>query len=166
MVESATSREERVMGLLASIPDPEIPVINIIELGIIRGVEFAGEQVEVTITPTYTGCPAMDMIESDIKKLLVEQGYKSPIVKTSISPAWTTDWITPEAREKLRDYGIAPPEHSSSDKRILMGEEVDVSCPHCKSDDTLLVSQFGSTPCKAQYKCNTCQEPFDYFKCI
>ena len=155
--------KEAIWEALAEIPDPEIPVINITELGVVRDVKADGQNVEVIITPTYSGCPAMQMIETDIVKHLAEKGFPNPTVTTTLSPAWTTEWLTEEAREKLRKFGIAPPENPSADKSVLGGTPK--ACPHCSSQNTELISQFGSTPCKAQYKCLECLEPFDYFKC-
>lgn len=153
--------------ILSEIPDPEIPVINIKELGILREVKVEGEKVFITVTPTYSGCPAMRLIEDQIKEVLHENKIESFEVKSVLSPAWTTDWITDEAKQKLEDYGIAPPEKGSPNKSLLdpFGPK-DIRCPHCKSKDVKMVSQFGSTACKAHYKCIECLEPFDYFKCI
>jgi ring-1,2-phenylacetyl-CoA epoxidase subunit PaaD len=157
---------EKIMGFLHEIPDPEIPVIDIVELGVIREINALEESIEVTITPTYSGCPAMKQMEDDIKKKLSEKGYKEVKIKTIFNPPWTTDWITEEAKEKLNKYGIAPPEHSSIDKAVLLGKERIVKCPRCASTNTKIISQFGSTACKALYQCSDCLEPFDYFKCI
>lgn len=158
--------KETIFRLLSSIPDPEIPVITIQELGILRDVELTEDTCIITITPTYSGCPAMRAIEDDIKSVLTSNGINKVEVKMVYSPAWTTDWMTAEAKEKLRKYGIAPPEHSTVDKATLLGKSKVVKCPQCNSVDTTMVSQFGSTACKALYKCNACKEPFDYFKCI
>ena len=158
---------EDIFNLLSEIPDPEIPVISIIELGVIRNVEISNDTtVSLKITPTYSGCPAMKQIEDDVRKKLSENGFITIEIKTIFSPAWTTDWITPEAKEKLRKYGIAPPENSTEDKSLLTGKEKKIACPRCKSINTKLISQFGSTACKALYQCQDCLEPFDYFKCI
>lgn len=154
------------MGFLHEIPDPEIPVIDIVELGVIREINALNDSIEITITPTYSGCPAMKQMEDDIKKKLSEKGYKEVKIKTIFNPPWTTDWITDEAKAKLNKYGIAPPEHSSIDKAVLLGKERIVKCPRCASTNTKIISQFGSTACKALYQCNDCLEPFDYFKCI
>ncbi len=154
------------MGFLHEIPDPEIPVIDIVELGVIREINASIDSIEVTITPTYSGCPAMKQMEDDIKKKLSEKGYKEVKIKTIFNPPWTTDWITEEAKDKLNKYGIAPPEHSSIDKAVLLGKERIVKCPRCASTKTKIISQFGSTACKALYQCSECLEPFDYFKCI
>ena len=158
--------ENEVWKILKEIPDPEIPVISIIDLGVVRNVELNGSKAIITITPTYSGCPAMKQMEDDIVKLLKQKGFKSVEVITTYTPAWTTDWINDEAKEKLRVYGIAPPEHSTSDKNVLLGKEKKVACPRCRSIHTKMISQFGSTACKALYQCQDCLEPFDYFKCI
>lgn len=155
--------QKEILAILSEIPDPEIPVINIKELGVLRDVIVNGNEVEVVITPTYSGCPAMKQIEDDIKFALKKNGIESIAVKMVYHPAWTTDWITDEAKEKLRKYGIAPPEKTSLDKGTLTGKKK--KCPHCGSENTEMVSQFGSTACKALYKCLDCKEPFDYFKC-
>lgn len=159
--------QENILSLLSEIPDPEIPVITIVELGVIRDVNVIDDKsIELKITPTYSGCPAMKQIEDDVKKKLKENGFENIKINTVFSPPWTTDWITPEAKEKLRLYGIAPPEHTTEDKSWLTGKHKSISCPRCKSTNTKLISQFGSTACKALYQCQDCLEPFDYFKCI
>lgn len=159
--------KEDILSLLSEIPDPEIPVISIIELGVIRGINIIDEtSIQLKITPTYSGCPAMKQIEDDVRKKLAENGFTNITINTIFSPPWTTDWITPEAKEKLRKYGIAPPEHSTEDKSSLTGKSKTIKCPRCKSQNTKLISQFGSTACKALYQCQDCLEPFDYFKCI
>lgn len=158
--------KDDILKLLSKIPDPEIPVITIAELGVIRNVILNGETVEVKITPTYSGCPAMKRMEDDIREVLTANGFKEIKITLVYSPAWTTDWIPEEAKEKLRVYGIAPPEKTTEDKSWLTGKSKIVKCPRCKSDNTRLVSQFGSTACKSLYQCNDCLEPFDYFKCI
>lgn len=159
--------KEQVWEFLKEIPDPEIPVITIEELGVLRDVEITPTTIIVTITPTYTGCPAMKMFEDDIISALKQNGIENVEIKMVYSPAWTTDWMTKKAKEKLREYGIAPPVDGSADKGVLFanGPKV-VVCPRCKSEKTTLKSQFGSTACKALYVCNDCLEPFDYFKCI
>jgi ring-1,2-phenylacetyl-CoA epoxidase subunit PaaD len=157
---------EHILEKLGEIEDPEIPVISIVELGVIRKVEWNGDTLEVTITPTYSGCPAMKAMEDDIKEILHELAIEKFEIKTTLSPPWTTDWITEEAREKLRQYGIAPPLKSTADKFSLMGKSRDIACPQCGSKNTSMISQFGSTACKALYRCEDCREPFDYFKCI
>lgn len=159
--------KEHIRALLSEIPDPEIPVITIIELGVIRDIDIIDDKsITLKITPTYSGCPAMKQIEDDVRKKLIENGFVNITINTIFSPPWTTDWITPEAKEKLRNYGIAPPEHSTEDKSWLTGKPKTIACPQCKSQNTKLISQFGSTACKALYQCQDCLEPFDYFKCI
>ena len=155
-----------IFSYLTEVLDPEVPVVDIVALGIVRDVKVDGDHVEVTITPTYSGCPAMKVIEDDIKSKLEEKGIKDYSVKTILSPSWTTDWITEEGREKLRDYGIAPPEKATADKNVLFGKPKIVKCPRCGTSNTEMKSQFGSTACKALYFCKECHEPFDYFKCI
>lgn len=155
-----------ILSYLGDVPDPEIPVLSIVDLGIIRKVENTGEAVIITITPTYTGCPAMNVIEEDILSVLKKNGLGNVEIRTILSPAWTTDWITEEAKKKLLAYGIAPPGKASLNKSELSGKPKVVSCPQCRSDNTEMKSQFGSTACKALYVCNDCKEPFDYFKCI
>ncbi|MBC7864841.1 MAG: phenylacetate-CoA oxygenase subunit PaaJ [Bacteroidia bacterium] len=158
--------KENIFHLLSQIPDPEIPVINILELGVLRDVVFVGDKIKIKITPTYSGCPAMKQMEDDIYKLLKQEGIDNAEVEMIYNPAWTTDWITEGAKKKLLEYGIVPPQHSTSDKSHLIGKQKNIACPRCKSLNTELVSQFGSTACKALYKCKDCLEPFDYFKCI
>lgn len=157
--------EKEIWAFLEEVFDPEVPVLTIVDLGIVRKVEVNGEQVVVTITPTYSGCPAMQRIESDIHEKLLEKGVKQLEVVTTLSPAWTTDWLSEEGKRKLREYGIAPPE-DEPDKSVLFAKPIVVPCPKCGSTNTKLVSQFGSTACKAHYQCNDCLEPFDYFKCL
>ena len=157
---------QEIKHILSEIPDPEIPVINIAELGILRAVNNEGGQIKVVITPTYSGCPAMNQIEKDIEKKLIEIGINEFSIEMVYQPAWTTDWMTENAKKKLLDYGISPPERTTFDKRAITGENINVICPLCKSYETKLVSQFGSTACKALYQCEKCLEPFDYFKCI
>ena len=159
--------KQQIWDFLAEIPDPEIPVITIVDLGVLREVEVLSNKVIITITPTYTGCPAMKMFEDDIVKTLHDKGIKNVEIKMVYSPAWTTDWMSDEALEKLNKYGIAPPVKGSNDKGVLFenGPKI-VQCPQCGSKNTVLKSQFGSTACKALYQCEDCLEPFDYFKCI
>ncbi len=154
--------------LLEEVPDPEIPVLNVVEMGIVRGVKSTDSAVEVSITPTYMGCPAMDAIADDIRSQLgpmAEEEGKSLTVDLVYAPAWTTDWLTDSAKDKLERYGIAPP-GTTADKRALNGADPVVRCPRCKGKQTSLVSLFGSTACKAHYRCDDCAEPFDHFKCI
>lgn len=155
---------EEIWNLLEQVSDPEVPVLTIVDLGIVREVEIKGENaICITITPTYSGCPAMQVIEQGIRELL-DSEYEVTI-KTVLSPAWTTDWLSENGKNKLREYGIAPPENEV-DKSVLFAEPTVVPCPLCKSKNTRMVSQFGSTACKAHYQCNDCLEPFDYFKCL
>jgi ring-1,2-phenylacetyl-CoA epoxidase subunit PaaD len=156
---------EDIKHHLREVHDPEIPVLSIMDMGVVRDVEVDGKKVLVKITPTYSGCPAMDMIATEIKIALDKAGYNTQ-VKLILSPAWTTDWITPKGRATLEAYGIAAPLSESADKLALMGQGRMVKCTRCGSEDTKLVSQFGSTACKALFQCNTCFEPFDYFKCL
>ncbi|MBT8195183.1 MAG: phenylacetate-CoA oxygenase subunit PaaJ [Bacteroidia bacterium] len=151
--------KENVWELLESIPDPEIPVISIVDLGIIRSVDISDQKTLVTITPTYSGCPAMFEIESQIKEVLSNAGIGNLELKTVLAPAWTTDWINAEAKKKLEEYGIAPP------KPGIFSEDTLVACPFCKSENTSVTSVFGSTPCKALFYCNSCEQPFEHFKC-
>lgn len=155
--------KNEIWQLLEQVSDPEIPVLTIVDLGIVREVELENNHCTITITPTYSGCPAMQVIEKGIEELL--EGIISVTVKSTLSPAWTTDWLSEKGRNKLREYGIAPPEHEV-DKSVLFAAPTVVPCPLCKSSNTKMVSQFGSTACKAHYQCNECMEPFDYFKCL
>ncbi|MDA8669598.1 phenylacetate-CoA oxygenase subunit PaaJ [Flavobacteriales bacterium] len=157
---------EDIKKVISDIPDPEIPVISIKELGVLRNVFYQKDSLKVVITPTYSGCPAMDRFQKDIVEKLELLKVKSYEIKMQFDPAWTTDWITEEAKEKLRNYGIAPPAHKTKDKNILLGKKQRVECPRCKTKETELVSQFGSTACKAMYRCISCLEPFEYFKCL
>ena len=157
---------KQIEEIISKIPDPEIPVISIKELGVLRKIEKIDEKIIVTITPTYSGCPAMDRFQKDIKEQLEELEVSSFEIQLQYDPAWTTDWITEEAKKKLKKYGIAPPVHSTSDKTILMGKKQEVQCPRCNTRETKLVSQFSSTACKAMYQCEDCLEPFEYFKCL
>jgi len=151
---------------LDEVADPEVPVLSIIDLGIVRDVfvDSAIGSVRVVITPTYSGCPAMDVIAMQIRMCLLSKGAKQVLVENQISPSWTTDWMTEKGKDKLEAYGIAPPKRKSSNPLALFEEDT-VTCPKCKSDDTVLTSQFGATSCKALYKCNHCKEPFEHFKC-
>lgn len=157
---------EIIREILSEVTDPEIPVLTIGDMGIVRDVRINPDsKVIVTITPTYTGCPAMDMITVNIKSALQENGIEAVEVETVLSPEWTTDWISSEGRKKLKAYGIAPPAQRTSDISFIKGENPVVQCPLCDSVNTEMISRFGSTPCKSLYKCNDCLEPFDYFKC-
>lgn len=160
------TRVKTLRALLASVTDPEIPALSIDEMGILRDVSMEGETVMVTITPTYSGCPAIDQITEDVQRKLNEHGYRKSRVKLVLTPAWTTDWMTDESREKLRTYGISPPcrttdiNESSEEHRLSFA----APCPQCQSVNTKQLSEFGSTACKALWKCHDCMEPFDYFK--
>ena len=147
----------------AAVPDPEVPCVTVADLGILRDVRIEGDVAVASVTPTYSGCPAVLAIELAIEAALREAGFDARIERV-LSPAWTTDWITPEGREKLRAYGIAPPEGPAG--KAALFEVPQVTCPRCASRDTVRISEFGSTACKAQYQCRACAEPFDYFKCI
>ncbi len=158
--------EEQIWQYLEDVSDPEVPVLSVVDLGVVRAVQVEGNTVQVTITPTYSGCPAMDTISADIKQKLKNEGFEHVSINMQLSPAWTTDWMSEEGKQKLEAYGIAPPVEPSSDINALFGKETTVRCPLCKSENTKLVSQFGSTACKALHQCNDCLEPFDYFKCL
>ena len=157
--------DERLISVLEKVSDPEIPVLSIMDMGVVRSASIDGQHVLVQITPTYSGCPAMDVIGDDIKVALKEAGYTSE-VEIILAPAWTTDWITERGRKALEDYGIAAPLNPEADKSVLLEGKRLVKCTNCQSTNTRLVSQFGSTACKAQFQCEDCQEPFDYFKCL
>ena len=158
-------KTNHIWDLLNEVFDPEVPVLTVVDLGIVRSVEEIEEVFHVTITPTYIGCPAMQTIEKDIETKLREHGISNLIIQTSISPAWTTDWMSEEGKRKLKAYGIAPPQNEP-DKSVLFADPIIVPCPRCDSDNTKMVSRFGSTACKAHYQCVQCREPFDYFKCF
>lgn len=170
MNESSTLRAstEQVWSWLAEVPDPEIPVISVVDLGIVRDVAWEGERCVVTITPTYSGCPAMLVIAESIEAALKQRGVEHFTMKTQLSPAWTTDWMSDAGKGKLKGYGIAPPAQQVIDISGLSRKKASiltVTCPNCGSTHTHCSSQFGSTPCKALYRCDDCLEPFDYFKC-
>jgi len=156
---------KELWDLLDAVKDPEVPVLSIWDLGILRDIERDGDKLLVTITPTYSGCPAMDNISTDVTLLLNENGYADVTVKMSLSPAWSSEWMSPEGRKKLREYGIAPPEDADLDDDGLT-PDAHAACPHCGSRNTRRVSEFGSTACKALFQCDDCSEPFDYFKKI
>ena len=155
---------QRAWDAAAAVTDPEIPVLTIADLGVLREVTLRDDgRIDVAVTPTYSGCPAMNMIAVNVALALECAGFPDATVRTVLSPAWTTDWMSDAGRRKLKDYGIAPPQPASS-RRALFGVE-QVNCPQCGSGDTELLSEFGSTSCKALWRCKTCREPFDYFKC-
>jgi len=158
------NRKEQIWSWLGEVPDPEIPVVSVVDLGMIRNVNIDAGAVEVEVSPTYSGCPATEVIEDSILAKLRDEGINGVSIKRVLSPPWSTDWISDDGREKLRQYGIAPPAGGAS-KRDLLGKSP-VRCPRCGADETTLVSEFGSTACKASYKCDHCLEPFEYFKCI
>ena len=164
-METTVTDTEKIYALLAEITDPEIPVLSILDMGIVREVQFQDDTVQIRITPTYTGCPAMDMISMQIRTTLMLAGYKAD-VQTILYPAWSTDWMSEDGKQKLRAYGIAPPmpKQSVCNDRLFAAEEA-IQCPQCDSWHTHRISEFGSTACKALYQCDDCKEPFDYFKC-
>lgn len=167
MTQARSFSTDELYAILDEVKDPEVPVLSVVELGIIRGVESTDRGVVVTVTPTYSGCPAMRVIEEDITTALRSHGVGDVEVKTSYSPAWTTDWIPAEAREKLRAYGIAPPGASDHDAPVALGRRrAAVRCPFCGSPDTMVRSEFGSTACKSIHVCNGCRQPFEEFKAI
>ena len=157
--------KEQIYNWLEEVSDPEIPVLSVIDLGVVRDAQIIDGDWLITITPTYSGCPAMKTMEEDILSKLIDKGIDSARVELVLAPAWSTDWLSENGRVKLREYGIAPPEHEV-DKSVLFAEPTVVPCPKCHSRNTRMVSQFGSTACKALYQCNDCQEPYDYFKCL
>jgi len=154
--------KEQIISILSEVKDPEIPVISIAELGILRGVDISGERIHVHITPTYSGCPAMETIQEDIRSALSKHGLHNVEIEQSLSPAWTTEWMSDMGKQKLKDYGIAPPAPNGCS---MQGSDRPESCPLCHSEKIELISQFGSTSCKALYRCLDCKEVFDYFKC-
>ncbi|MEN9303146.1 MAG: phenylacetate-CoA oxygenase subunit PaaJ [Bacteroidota bacterium] len=157
--------KDLIFSWLEEVSDPEIPVLSVVDLGVVRDAQATPTGWTITITPTYSGCPAMKLMEEEIRWKLEEKGLDNFDVNLVLSPAWTTDWISENGRLKLREYGIAPPENEV-DKSVLFAEPPTVPCPLCASTNTRMVSQFGSTACKANYQCNDCKEPFDYFKCL
>jgi ring-1,2-phenylacetyl-CoA epoxidase subunit PaaD len=157
--------KEEIYSWLEEVSDPEVPVLSIIDLGVVRNVFFENNAWQITLTPTYSGCPAMQTMEEEILLKLKERGLSTVKILTTLSPAWTTDWLSENGRKKLKAYGIAPPE-DEQDKSLLFSSPTIVPCPVCNSKNTRLISQFGSTACKAHYQCSACQEPFDYFKCL
>lgn len=158
--------EKKIWDLLGNVTDPEVPVLTILDLGIVREVIVREDGVEIVITPTYSGCPAMDMIAANIRMELMLAGYENITVKNVLSPAWTTDWMTQAGKEKLKAYGIAPPTVKQSVcSTDLFAPNEAIQCPQCNSYHTRRISEFGSTACKSLYQCDDCREPFDYFKC-
>ena len=161
--------KKRIWQVLETVPDPEVPVLSVVDLGIIRDVlinSIEATKITILITPTYSGCPAIDMMKMQIRMALLQEGITGFTLQEVLSPAWTTDWMSESGKEKLKAYGIAPPQYKQAVSSIaLFQEEEAIQCPKCNSFETRLVSQFGSTACKALYQCSSCQEPFDYFKC-
>lgn len=149
-------------AVLAEVMDPEVPVVSVVDLGIVRDLDWRAGHLHLVVTPTYSGCPATEVIEGDIRQALEQAGFAEPALERRLTPAWSTDWISAQGRERLRAYGIAPPAGSAG----LRSASPTVCCPQCASADTELLSQFGSTACKALYRCRACLEPFDYFKCL
>ncbi len=158
---------QKLWAIMENVPDPEVPVLSVVDLGVVRNISIqqssGDEKIVVDVTPTYSGCPAMDMIAMNIRIGLLQNGYPNVVINTVLSPAWTTDWMSENGKQKLKDFGIAPPVGKSFDTASL--EDIVVECPLCNSNHTHLVSHFGSTSCKALYQCDDCKEPFDYFKC-
>ncbi|MEP0941718.1 MAG: 1,2-phenylacetyl-CoA epoxidase subunit PaaD [Rhizobiaceae bacterium] len=166
LASAATTEFEqaRAWAAAAAVPDPEVPCVTVADLGILRSVELVNGEAVARVSPTYSGCPAVLAIELAVEAALLEAGFAARVERV-FSPAWTTDWVTQEGREKLKAYGIAPPQEQSNSKLALFGETT-VNCPRCDSSQTTKISEFGSTPCKAHYQCDICAEPFDYFKCL
>jgi len=160
-----STHEQRIWELLRGVADPEIPVLSIVDLGIVRHVRTAPDgRVHVGLTPTYSGCPATEAIRATVRTALAAAGYHEALLEEVLSPPWSSDWLTAEGRRKLKEFGIAPPETAVSTPRQLIAPPV--TCPRCGSRATERLSEFGSTPCKAHYRCRECREPFDYFKCL
>jgi ring-1,2-phenylacetyl-CoA epoxidase subunit PaaD len=165
---NAQNETARIRELLNAVHDPEVPVLSVNDLGIVRNINVltSGKEVEIEITPTYSGCPAMDMIAMNIRIALMKAGYTEVKINKVLTPAWTTDWMSEAGKQKLKAYGISPPGHVRKSEEVeLFAEAPAVECPLCFSLNTSLISEFGSTSCKSLYKCNDCQEPFDHFKC-
>lgn len=176
---SADEIKKKIWEILETVSDPEVPVLSVIDLGVVREIvvsltspsggregEQGGVEISILVTPTYTGCPAMDVMKMNIRMALLQEGFTNITIKQVLSPAWTTDWMSEHGKEKLKAYGIAPPQYQQAVcTPDAFQEETAIQCPLCNSYHTRLVSQFGSTACKALYQCNDCNEPFDYFKC-
>jgi ring-1,2-phenylacetyl-CoA epoxidase subunit PaaD len=161
-----SAETKKIWKILEQVHDPEVPVLSVLDLGIIRDIKLSDDEVEVIITPTYSGCPAMDVISMSIKMTLLSHDYKKVKITQVLSPAWTTDWMSEEGKRKLKEYGIAPPNPRQQvcDDKLFASDET-VQCPQCSSYHTHRISEFGSTACKALFQCDDCKEPFDYFKC-
>jgi len=165
-ISDAEREKQKILDILETVHDPEVPVLSVMDMGIIRNIDVKDDHVQITITPTYTGCPAMDVIRMSIRLALAEHEYQNIEVKTILSPAWTTDWMSEKGKEKLKAYGIAPPKPVPVVCSLeAFADDDAVQCPHCNSYHTKLVSRFGATACKALYQCEECKEPFEYFKC-
>ena len=160
-----TRPEERVWTLLAAVPDPELPVLSIVDLGIVRQVEFVAGRLRVALTPTYAACPATEVIRASVRAALDAGGYLNALIEEVLSPPWSSDWLSAQGRRKLTAFGIAPPQEPVAQVKRLW-QAPSVACPRCASRSTERISEFGSTPCKAHYCCRQCGEPFDYFKCL
>lgn len=166
MVAANTISAEKIWSILETVTDPEVPVLTITDLGIVRDVQISGDDIEVIITPTYTGCPAMDMIAMNIRLALAENGFTKITIRSVLSPAWTTDWMSESGKQKLKAYGIAPPNpRQQVCNNDLFAPDEAIQCPRCESFHTHRISEFGSTACKSLFQCDDCKEPFDYFKC-
>ena len=157
--------KQQIWKILEEVNDPEVPVLSVIDLGIIRDIVYNEDHFEIIITPTYSGCPAMDIISMNIRLKLMEHGLKNVTVKQVLSPSWTTDWMSEAGKEKLKAFGIAPPNHTQQVCHTSLFAEESIQCPRCNSYHTIRISEFGSTACKSLYRCESCKEPFDYFKC-
>ncbi len=168
MVRSAARpTAKQIRAWLEEVPDPELPAVSVVDLGIVREVAWQGEELVVTVTPTYAGCPATEVIAGDIREALARHGMERVRLQTRLAPPWTTDWLSARGKAKLRDFGIAPPAWQAADSKVVDASRIQrriVACPRCGSANTVLLSRFGSTPCKALYRCEACREPFDYFK--
>jgi len=157
--------EQHIWKILEDVKDPEVPVLSIVDLGIVRSVKTSDEKIDIVITPTYSGCPAMDVINMDIRLKLIENGFRNITIQQQLSPAWTTDWMSEEGKKKLKAFGIAPPNPKQQFCTSEMFQQEAVQCPRCNSWHTELISQFASTACKSMYRCLDCKEAFDHFKC-
>jgi ring-1,2-phenylacetyl-CoA epoxidase subunit PaaD len=162
---STVNGTDRAFEILETVKDPEVPVLSVVELGVVRDVQILGDSITVTVTPTYSGCPAMRVIEDDIRAALEAGGFREVVLKTVYAPAWTTDWMSEPAREKLRAYGIAPPHMVTAEQLVPLGRTVrTVDCPFCGSPNTSTASEFGATACKSLHVCHSCRQPFEHFK--
>jgi ring-1,2-phenylacetyl-CoA epoxidase subunit PaaD len=157
--------EQHIWKILEEVKDPEVPVLSVVDLGIVRSVKCSDHKINIVITPTYSGCPAMDVISMDIRLKLIEKGFRNVTIEQQLSPAWTTDWMSEEGKKKLKAFGIAPPNPKQQFCTSEMFQQEAVQCPRCNSWHTQLISQFASTACKSMYRCLDCKEAFDYFKC-